>query len=77
MPQKVVQAIEGMNWHSLRGARYIRAEDHMADVGVYVGVTGKDPKFPDFLILKNVTLVPAEMVWMPVEEVKKLQAGKK
>ncbi len=74
---QLVQTIEGMRWHSLRGNRYIRAEDHMADVGVYVGVTGKDPKFPNFLILKNVTVVPADMVWMPVEEVKKLQAGKK
>jgi branched-chain amino acid transport system substrate-binding protein len=70
---KVLQTIEGMHWRSLRGDRYIRAEDHMADVGVYVGVTGKDSRFPKFLILKNVTVVPAEMVWMPVEEVKKLQ----
>jgi branched-chain amino acid transport system substrate-binding protein len=70
---KVVKTLEGMYWKSLRGDRHIRAEDHMADVGVYVGVTGKDAKYPNFLILKNVTLVPAEMVWMPVEEVKKLQ----
>jgi branched-chain amino acid transport system substrate-binding protein len=70
---KLVQTIEGMHWRSLRGDRYIRAEDHMADVGVYVGVTGKDSRFPKFLILKNVTLVPAEMVWMSVDELKKLQ----
>jgi branched-chain amino acid transport system substrate-binding protein len=70
---KVVQTLEGMHWRSLRGDRHIRAEDHMADVGVYVGVTGKDSRFPKFLILKNVTLVPADMVWMPVDELKKLQ----
>jgi len=70
---KVVKALEGLAFKSLRGARYIRAADHMADVGVYVGMTGKDPRFPNFLILKNVTTVPAEMVWMPLDEVKKLQ----
>jgi branched-chain amino acid transport system substrate-binding protein len=70
---KVAQTIKGMHWPSLRGDRYIRAEDHMADVGVYVGMTGKDPRFPNFLILKNVTTVPGEMVWMPLDELKKLQ----
>lgn len=73
---KVVQALEGLHYHSLRGDRYIRAEDHMADVSVYVGVTGRDKRFPDFLVLKNVTSVPAEMVWLPVDEVKKMQSGK-
>ncbi len=70
---KVMQAIKGKVWRSLRGDRYIRVQDHMADVGVYVGVTGKDPRFPNFLILKNVSYVPADMVWMPVDEVVKLQ----
>ncbi len=45
---KVVAALEGMNFKSLRGMRYIRAEDHMADVGVYVGWTTKDPKYQRF-----------------------------
>lgn len=70
---KVVQKIEGAHWQSLRGDRYVRAEDHMADVSVYVGTTGKDSRFPNFLILKGVTAVPAEMVWLPVDEAKKLQ----
>ncbi len=74
---KVVQALEGLHYHSLRGDRYIRAEDHMADVSVYVGVTGRDKRFPNFLVLTNVTSVPAEMVWLPVSEVKKLQSGKR
>jgi branched-chain amino acid transport system substrate-binding protein len=73
----VVKALEGMSFKSLRGARYIRAEDHMANVGVYVGWTSKDPRYEGFLIMKNVTEVPAEQAWMPVEEVKKLQSGKR
>jgi branched-chain amino acid transport system substrate-binding protein len=70
---QVVKALEGMHWKSLRGDRYIRAEDHMANVGIYVGYTAKDPQFKDFLILNKVVEVPAEEVWLSVEEVKKLQ----
>lgn len=73
---KLVQVLEGLHYPSLRGDRYIRAEDHMADVSVYVGRTGRDKRFPNFLALTNVTAVPAEMVWLPVAEVKKLQSGK-
>jgi branched-chain amino acid transport system substrate-binding protein len=74
---QVVRALEGMPFKSLRGARYIRAEDHMANVGVYVGWTAKDPKYEGFLVMKNVTEVPADMVWMPVSEVKRLQPAKR
>ncbi len=42
-----------------------------------MGYTGRDDRFKDYLVLKNVEEVPAEKVWLPVEEVKKLQAGKK
>lgn len=74
---QVVKALEGLNFKSLRGARYIRPEDHMADVGVYVGWTTKDPRFTDFLTMKNVAEVPADMVWMPVQEVKQLRPEKR
>jgi branched-chain amino acid transport system substrate-binding protein len=74
---QVVKALEGMPFRSLHGMRYIRAEDHMADVGIYVGYTVKDPRFKDFLIMKDVTQVPADMVWLPVPEVKKLQSSQK
>jgi branched-chain amino acid transport system substrate-binding protein len=69
----LVKTLEGMTWTSLRGERYIRAEDHMANVGIYVGTTAKDPKYKDFLILKDVTEVPAEKAWLPADEAKKLQ----
>jgi hypothetical protein len=49
----------------------------MTDVGVYVGWTTKDPKFRDFIIMKNVVEVPADMVWIPVQKVKKRQPEKR
>jgi branched-chain amino acid transport system substrate-binding protein len=69
----LVKTLEGMKWTSLRGERYIRAEDHMANVGIYVGTTAKDPRYKDFLILKDVVEVPAEKAWLPADEAKKLQ----
>ncbi|MBI5594234.1 MAG: ABC transporter substrate-binding protein [Deltaproteobacteria bacterium] len=72
--EKVSKALDGLKWESLRGERYLRAEDHMANVGIYVGVTAKDPKFKDFLVLKDVVEVPAEKVWMSVDEIKALRA---
>jgi branched-chain amino acid transport system substrate-binding protein len=74
---QVVKALEGLKFKSLRGERYIRPEDHMANVGIYVGVTAKNPDFKDFLVLKDVVEVPAEKILLSVEEVKKLQAEKK
>jgi hypothetical protein len=65
-----------MKFPSLRGERYIRAEDHMANVGIYVGTTAKDPNYPDFLILKDVVEVPAEKIWLSVEEVVKTREKK-
>ncbi len=73
--EDVVKVLGGLRYASLRGSRYIRAVDHMANVGLYVGYTAKDPRYKKFLILKDVVEVPAEKVWLPVEEVKKLQAN--
>jgi branched-chain amino acid transport system substrate-binding protein len=70
---QVSKALGGLKFNSLRGSRYIRAEDHMANMGLYVGYTAKARKYKDFLILKDVVEVPAEDVWLSVEEVKKLQ----
>jgi branched-chain amino acid transport system substrate-binding protein len=70
---KVVAALKNLRFDSLRGARYIRAEDHMANVGIYVGYTVKDAKYKDFLVMKDVEEVPAEKVWLPVSELKAMQ----
>ncbi len=73
----VVKALEGLTFKSLRGERYIRPEDHMMNCGIYVGVTAKDPKYNDFLVMKDVVEVPAEKAWLPVDEIKKVQTGAK
>jgi hypothetical protein len=70
---KVSKALEDLRFASLRGPRYIRAEDHMANVGIYVGYTAKDPRYKDFLILKDVVEVPAEKVWLSIEQLKEVQ----
>ena len=69
----VAKALEGLKFASLRGPRYIRPEDHMANMGIYVGYTTKDPKYEGFLIMKDVEEVPAEEVWLSVDEAKALQ----
>jgi branched-chain amino acid transport system substrate-binding protein len=71
--EQVVKVLGGLKFQSLRGERYIRAIDHQANVGIYVGYTTKDPRFKKFLIMKDVVEVPAEKVWLSEEEVKKLQ----
>jgi branched-chain amino acid transport system substrate-binding protein len=73
--EKIAKALDGLKWKSLRGPRYIRAEDHMANVGIYVGYTVKDSRYNNFLIMKDVEEVPAEKVWMSVEQIKKERAG--
>jgi len=71
-PDLVMKALEGLQFVGLRGQMYYRPEDHLASAGLYMGYTAADPKYP-FRILKDVTYVPAEAVWTPVEELKKLQ----
>jgi branched-chain amino acid transport system substrate-binding protein len=71
--EDVVKVLSGLRWDSLRGPRYIRGQDHQADVGIYVGYTKKDPKYKNFLILDNVVEVPAPDVWMSVDKLKELQ----
>jgi hypothetical protein len=45
----------------------------MANVGIYVGYTVKDPRYEGFLVMRDVVEVPAEDVWLSVEEAKALQ----
>ncbi len=71
--EDVVKVLGGLRFESLRGARYLRDEDHMANVGLYVGYTAKDPKYKGFLILKDVVEVPAEKVWLPADKVLEMQ----
>lgn len=69
--EKVIAALEGLQWDSLRGPLYIRPLDHLANGGVYFGVTYKDPKY-SFYIMKNIFYIPGQEVWRSSEEVKVL-----
>jgi len=75
--EKVIGALEGLQWDSLRGPLYIRPFDHMANCGLYFGLTHKDPKY-SFYIMKDVTYIPGQEIWRSVEEIKNLrrQEGK-
>ncbi len=64
----VAKALDDLKVKSLRGDLTIRGCDHMANVGEWTGVSGKDSKYP-FPVLKNLSYVPAEQVWNSCEEV--------
>jgi branched-chain amino acid transport system substrate-binding protein len=75
--EKVIGALEGLQWESLRGPLFIRPFDHMANCGLYFGVTHKDPKY-SFYVMKDVVYIPGQDVWRSAEEIKNLrkQEGK-
>ena len=70
--EKVIEALEGIQWDSLRGPLFIRPFDHMANCGTYFGITHKDPKY-SFYTLKDITYIPGQEVWHSVEEVKAIR----
>lgn len=75
--EKVIGALEGLQWESLRGPLFIRPFDHMANCGLYFGVTHKDPRY-SFYVMKDVVYIPGQDVWRSAEEIKNLrkQEGK-
>jgi branched-chain amino acid transport system substrate-binding protein len=70
--EKVLETLEGLQWDSLRGPQMIRPVDHLANGGMYFGVTYKDPKY-SFYIMKNISYVPGQEVWHTPEELKTLR----
>ena len=73
--EKVIDALEGLEFTSPRGKFYFRPYDHQANSPAYVGFTTKSPDYP-FYVYKNILKVTAEEAWLPVEEVKKIRGGK-
>ena len=71
---KVMAKIVGQSFTGLRGTFTIRDVDHQADVPEWVGVTAMTNDFP-FPIFKNAQMVSGASLLMPVDDVKKLQAG--
>ena len=69
--EKLIDAIEGMTVDSPVGKVTLRAYDHQALLPMFLGVTAKDPRFKDFLIVKDIVTVPGEELVLSVDEVKK------
>jgi branched-chain amino acid transport system substrate-binding protein len=67
--EKVIGALEGLQWDSLRGPLYIRPLDHMANCGLYFGITYKDPRY-SFYLMRNISYIPGQDVWPSAEEIK-------
>jgi branched-chain amino acid transport system substrate-binding protein len=70
--EKVINALEGLQWDSLRGPLFIRPFDHMANCGTYFGISYRDPKYP-FYIMKDMTYHPGQDLWHSVEEIKAMR----
>jgi branched-chain amino acid transport system substrate-binding protein len=71
--EKLIDAIEGMTVKSPVGDVTMRAFDHQALLPMFVGKTGVDPAFPDFLVAKDIVVVPGDELVLSVDEIKKLR----
>lgn len=70
--EAVAAAFDDLTFTSLRGELTIRACDHMANVGEYVGKTAYVDEYP-FPILVDVVYVPAEEVWDSCEDIEAMR----
>lgn len=70
----VAAALDDMSFNSLRGELTIRACDHMANVGEYIGFSTNESDF-GFPIMTDITFVPAEEIWNTCEEVEEMRAS--
>ncbi|MEW6185306.1 MAG: ABC transporter substrate-binding protein [Thermodesulfobacteriota bacterium] len=70
--EKVILALKGLQWDSLRGSLSLRPFDHQANSGIYFGLTKKDPRY-SFYILKEITYSSGQDLWYTEEEIKALR----
>jgi branched-chain amino acid transport system substrate-binding protein len=70
--EKVIAALKGLQWNSLRGSLVLRPFDHQANGGLYFGLTQKDPIY-SFYILKGITYIPGQDLWYSEKEIKALR----
>lgn len=68
----VAAALDDLTFTALRGELTIRACDHMANVGEYVGISTQDSEF-GIPIMTDVTFVPAEDVWDSCEDIEAMR----
>jgi len=70
--EKVIEALEGLSWDSLRGPLHLRPQDHLASGGLFFGTTYKDPKY-SFYIMREMVYLPGNDLWHSLEEIKSLR----
>jgi branched-chain amino acid transport system substrate-binding protein len=70
--EKVIEALEGLSWESLRGPLHLRPQDHLASGGLFFGTTYKDPKY-NFYIMREMVYLPGIDLWHSLEEIKSLR----
>lgn len=68
----VAAALDDLTFTALRGDLTIRACDHMANVGEYVGISTQDSPY-GIPILTDVTYIPAEDVWDSCEDIEAMR----
>jgi branched-chain amino acid transport system substrate-binding protein len=66
--EKVIDALEGLQWDSLRGPLFIGPARHLANGGLYFGTTFKDSSYP-FYTLKDIIYIPGQEVWHSKEDI--------
>lgn len=69
----VAAAFDDLTFTALRGDLTIRACDHMANVGEYVGLTTQESDY-GIPIMTDVVYVPAEDVWDSCEDIEAMRA---
>lgn len=66
--EKVINALEGLHWDSLRGPLFIRPTNHIANGGLYFGKTFKDSAYP-FYTMKEIVYISGQEVWHSKEDI--------
>lgn len=65
-------ALDDLTFTSLRGDLTIRACDHVANAGEYIGITTQDSDY-GIPIMTDITYVPAEDVWDSCEDIEAMR----
>jgi len=71
-PDKLVTALEGYEFDSVRGTVTIRPIDHQASVSVYSGTVKQDAEI-GFATWTDIVITPGDEVWLSEDEVKAQQ----
>lgn len=71
--EKVMNVLKSLTVETPQGPITIREYDQQGDMAEYIGQAYKDPKYPDFLVLKEILYIPGKEAMIPIEQVKKMR----